>query len=210
MSVVVRPAAQPKRREVVERLAAPDARNLTSGCVTAKHLSDFEIDEMRRVQRLARLEQPPLDTRRGRRAQQNFEEGRSVDDDHRASRSSRTASAGSGEGETGVRERGGRAAPRPSVVRPTWRSPRADSRTTTCLRTRRAPSSDGAALRGRCGSGSWSTCGNDGHTCFVCQCGERPSCRSRRPTETVIARRRGDPAVPLPPSPGTCSTVPGT
>ena len=101
-SRLVRPAAQPKRREVVERLAAPAARNLTGGYVAAKDLSDFEIDEMRRVQRFARTRTVAVDAERSRGAQQDLEEGRSVDHDHRPSRSSRTARAGSGEGETGA------------------------------------------------------------------------------------------------------------
>lgn len=66
--------------------------------VTPDHLRDFDIEQMRRVERLTRSEQPIFHGFCPRCAEKGFKQCRSIDDDHVRSRSARTASAGGAEG----------------------------------------------------------------------------------------------------------------
>ena len=99
----MRPTAQAECGEIVERLARPLGRDLAGGRVAPQDLKDLEVDKMRRMQGLTALKQTLFDGWRGWRAEQDFEDGGSVDDDHRELRSSRRTRAGFRAGETGLR-----------------------------------------------------------------------------------------------------------
>ncbi len=124
---------------------------------SAADLKDLKVDKMRRMEGLAALKQTLFDGWRGWRAEQDFEDGGSVDDDHRVLRSSRRTRAGLRVGETDSARRAGRAVRRPSGVRRSPQSQRGDSRITTCPRAPREPSGGDEARRGRFGSGPFST-----------------------------------------------------
>lgn len=62
------------------------------------HLGNFDIDQMRRVQCLVRRKHHGLNRRCRWHAEQRLDDRRCVDDDHRPSRSARTASAAEIEG----------------------------------------------------------------------------------------------------------------
>jgi hypothetical protein len=101
---IVRIPSNWKIREIGESLVAPLCVDLTGGCIAAQHLGHFDIDEVRRVQCLLRVaEKTPPYGLRCRRLKQDFQQCRCVDDDHRWSRSARTASAGAMEGVTAER-----------------------------------------------------------------------------------------------------------
>ena len=101
----MRISPQGKVREVGERQTAARAIDFAAQSVAPDHLRDFDIEQMRRVERLTGGEQPILHGFRRRSAQKGFEQRRSVDDDHARSRSARTASAGGTEGAVSVRLR---------------------------------------------------------------------------------------------------------
>ena len=86
--------------EVGYGLAAAPAVDLSRLCVAAKNLGGFDIDEMRRSEGVARIEEPCRDSSGFVRVQEQFDEGRGIDDDHRLSRSCRIISAGGMEGLT--------------------------------------------------------------------------------------------------------------
>ncbi len=88
---------------VAERFTAAFTLNLARGRVSAKNLRHFDVDQVRRVKCLSHSEDAPLHGRRCARAQKNFEGSRSIDDDHRPSRSARTARAGGTAGRAGER-----------------------------------------------------------------------------------------------------------
>src|SRR5260221_7309205 len=69
--------------------------------IPANDLGNLDVDEVRRVKGLLWRKQMPRDCCRCRRLQQCVEHCRGVDDDHRRSRSARTASAGETEGLNG-------------------------------------------------------------------------------------------------------------
>ena len=96
-------AAKGERGEVVERLAATIGGDLACRRISAQDLGHFDVDEMGRVELFSRVEQPIFNVWRSRGAQKRFEQRRSVDDDHAESRSARTASAGSGDGDDALR-----------------------------------------------------------------------------------------------------------
>ena len=100
---IVRPPAQAERGEIVERLARPSGRNFAGGGISPQNLKDLEVDKMWRVEGLAALKQTLFDGWRGWGAEQDFEDGGGVDDDHRELRSSRTTTAGFRTGETALR-----------------------------------------------------------------------------------------------------------
>jgi len=87
-----------KVEEVVQRRAAPLRIDFAGGGVPSNDLGDLDIDEVGRMQRVPRAEEPPLRRLRRRRAQENLEQSRSVDDDQRRSRSARIAWAGDTDG----------------------------------------------------------------------------------------------------------------
>jgi hypothetical protein len=96
----VRPTAQAECGEIVERLARPFGRDFAGGRVAPQDLKDLEVDKVRRMEGLAALEQTLFDGWRGRRAEEDFEDCGSVDDDHLELRSSRRMEAGFRAGET--------------------------------------------------------------------------------------------------------------
>ena len=71
--------------------------------IPANDLGDFDIDQVRRMKSMTATEQLPPDGLCRRRTQQHLDQRRGVDDDHRLSRSARTARTGSTEGVTTVR-----------------------------------------------------------------------------------------------------------
>ena len=94
---------QGKIRQVGEQKTAALAVDLAIRRIAPDHLRDLDIEQMRRVQRLTRGEQPDIHGFRRRRAEKGFGQRRSVDDDHARSRSARTASAGATDGVVSVR-----------------------------------------------------------------------------------------------------------
>ncbi len=95
-------AVKGERGKVVERLAGTIGGDLACRRISAQDRS-LDVDEMRRVERFSRGEHPIFDGWRSRGAQKRFEQRRSVDDDHSESRSARTASACSGDGDDALR-----------------------------------------------------------------------------------------------------------
>src|ERR1700722_6002084 len=95
---IVRISVQGKIREVGESRATTFAIDLAVCRITSDHLRDFNIEQMRHVQRLPGVEQPLFHGLCRRRTKERFEQGRSVDDDQWRSRSARTAWAGATEG----------------------------------------------------------------------------------------------------------------
>jgi hypothetical protein len=71
---IVRIAAKAKRREVVEGRAASHGGDLAGRSISAQDLRRLQVDQMRRVKRFSGVEQPPLDGRRGGRAQEDFQQ----------------------------------------------------------------------------------------------------------------------------------------
>ncbi len=79
---IMRVSVQRKIREIGESGAAAFAIDLAIRRVTLDHLCDLDIEQMRGVQRLARIEQPSFHHLCRRRAEERFEQSRSIDDDH--------------------------------------------------------------------------------------------------------------------------------
>jgi hypothetical protein len=101
---IMRISPNRKVREIGERLIAAFSVDLAGGRIPAKNLRHFDVDEMRRVQRFPRLrEKAHSDRLRCRCPKQDLDQCGCVDDDHRRSRSARTASAGATEGVTADR-----------------------------------------------------------------------------------------------------------
>lgn len=90
--------------KIFQRLPASPCAQLARAFVSPEHLRDFEVQQMGCVQRAA-AEDSFFDDRRGSGPQENLEQRRCVNDDHRASRSARNASAGDSDTYTGVRSR---------------------------------------------------------------------------------------------------------
>ena len=80
-------------------LSGDDARAL----VSAQDLRDFQVDQMRSMQRLVRCEKKAVHLPGGGRLQQNFKQCGGVDNDQRLFLSARTAAAGATRGRTGWR-----------------------------------------------------------------------------------------------------------
>lgn len=76
--------------EVRECRIRPGYRDLLRLHQTSHDLRDFDVDEMRCVQTLRRMQCASSDALRSRRLQHEFHRGRSVEYDQRASRSSRS------------------------------------------------------------------------------------------------------------------------
>ena len=78
----VRIAAQGKIGEIGESHAPTLAVDLAICGIATEHLRDFQIEQIRRVQRLRGVEEPPFHCFRVRPTQESFEERRRVNDDH--------------------------------------------------------------------------------------------------------------------------------
>ena len=88
---IVRISAQRKVGQIGERVAAALGIEFARRGIPADDLRDFDVEQMGRVRCLSSVEQPPFHRCRCRRAEERFEQGRSVDDDHWRSRSARIA-----------------------------------------------------------------------------------------------------------------------
>jgi len=96
---------QRKIGQVLERLLGANDGQLRFSNVSPQHLNHFEIQELWSVQRLTPAEGPFHDHVAGMGREQKLEDRRGIDDDHRVSRSFRTASAGGTLGDTAFRDR---------------------------------------------------------------------------------------------------------
>ena len=99
---VVRISAQGKLRQIGKSRTAALLVDLAASLVAANDLSDFDIEQVRRMQRLARSEHAPFDGFRVRRPQQHFQQSRGINDDHPRSRSARTVRRSDGRRQSGA------------------------------------------------------------------------------------------------------------
>jgi hypothetical protein len=74
-------SVQPQVREVSKRHVIAFAVDVAVCRITAQHLCDFDIDQMRRVQGMSGVEEPAFHGFGGRGTQQCFEQCRSIDGD---------------------------------------------------------------------------------------------------------------------------------
>ncbi len=86
-----------KRAQILERFATARRRQKAGTFVTPKHLRDFEVEQVRRMKGAA-TEQSSFDCGGIVSPKEDFKQCGRIDDDHRASRSARTASAGDSSG----------------------------------------------------------------------------------------------------------------
>lgn len=101
---IMRVAANRKVSKVGQRLMAAMRVDLTHRSIATQDLRNFDIKQVRCMQGLPRLtEQPRLYRFRSGGAEKDFQQRRCIDNDHRRSRSVRTASPGETDGVTGVR-----------------------------------------------------------------------------------------------------------
>ena len=82
----VRIATQRKIGQVGERLSAALVVDLTGCRIAADHMGDFDVEQMRRMERPSCVEQPTPHRFCCRRTEQHLEDGRGVDDDHECPR----------------------------------------------------------------------------------------------------------------------------
>src|ERR1700720_2622291 len=82
-------------RQIDECLEGPSLPQRAGTDEPTQYLSYFNVQQMRRVDGLARIEDAISDIRRERGLKQQLEDGRRIDHNHRASRSARTAAVGS-------------------------------------------------------------------------------------------------------------------
>ena len=82
-----------KADEIVEGCLGPLRFDLSRHRESANDLGDFDIEQVRRMESLGPIKQPAFDSFTQWRPQQNLQQSRGVNDDHRLSRSWRTASA---------------------------------------------------------------------------------------------------------------------
>ena len=80
-----------KISKISNRSAPTQIRDIADCRVATENLGDFDIDQVRGMQRVLRIEKPSLDQRRSLRLQKHFEDCGSIDDDHSQSRSVRMA-----------------------------------------------------------------------------------------------------------------------
>ena len=90
----MRVALDRQRLEIGKSLIAAALIKVPRQCVAAQDLRDLDIKEMWGVKCFARRTQTCSLLTASRCVQEKFQDRRSIDDDHRASRSLRTASAG--------------------------------------------------------------------------------------------------------------------
>jgi hypothetical protein len=92
----MRIAGEWKVDEIGESFGAPFSGDDGRAHVTAQDLRDFQIDQMRSMQRLVGGEDEAVHTPSGGRLEENLKNRGSVDDDQRLFLSARTAAAGAG------------------------------------------------------------------------------------------------------------------
>lgn len=88
-------------QKVEQRLTASLRAQFSGSGVASQNLCDFKVEQMRGMQSFTAGEQTRGNTRSGCRVQQQFQNCRSIHDDHRCSRSALTALAGERRGFTG-------------------------------------------------------------------------------------------------------------
>ena len=88
--------------EILKSLIRARLRDISGPDIPAQHLSDLEIDQVRRAQQFPGVEDPLGDPNAGVSSKNELKRSRGVEDDHRDSRSSRSTSAGGTGGVTGV------------------------------------------------------------------------------------------------------------
>jgi len=88
---------------MAQRLLGARNRNSAAKYQAAQHLSHLQIKEVGNVNRLIFLENIGFNERCRRRPDQCFQQRRGIDNDHRVSRSARTASSIEMPGSTGSR-----------------------------------------------------------------------------------------------------------
>jgi hypothetical protein len=94
-------AGERKIEEVGESLGAPFRRDAGGAHVAAQNLGDFQVNEMRSMQRLVRGEDDAAHTPSCGRVEENLKNRGSVNNDQRPFLSARIAAAGAGCGRTG-------------------------------------------------------------------------------------------------------------
>jgi hypothetical protein len=99
----MRIASEREISEIDQRLRASFGGDASRAHVAAQNLRDFQVNQMRSMQRLVGGEDESVYELRGRRLEKNLEKRGSVDDNQRPSLSARTAAAGAVRGRTGSR-----------------------------------------------------------------------------------------------------------
>jgi len=97
----MRIAGERKIDQIVKSFGTAFSRDVGGAHVPAQNLSNFQVDQMRSMQRFVGGEDVAVDTPGGRRLEQDLKQSGSVDDDQRPFLSARTAAAGAGCGRTG-------------------------------------------------------------------------------------------------------------
>src|ERR1700683_4882052 len=87
--------------QIIESFGTAFNRDRGGAHVPAQNLSNFQVDQVRSVQRFVGGEDAAVHTPGGRRLEQDLKHRGSVDDDQRLFLSARTAAAGAGGGRTG-------------------------------------------------------------------------------------------------------------
>ncbi len=96
-------AGEWKIGEIDKSFGAPLSGDDGRAYVAAQNLCDFQVDEMRGVQRLVGGKDEAAHTRSCGRLEEDLKNRGSIDDDQRLFLSARTAAAGAGRGRTGWR-----------------------------------------------------------------------------------------------------------
>ncbi len=99
----MRVAGEREIGQVLECLQASVGFEIPGQRITAEDLRHLDVKKVRDVQCLAGSKETLADPGSGRRPEQDLEDRRSVDNDHRPSRSTLTALAGGTRGLTAVR-----------------------------------------------------------------------------------------------------------
>ncbi len=99
----MRIARNRKVNEIGEGFGASFSGDCGRAHVAAQDLRDFEVDQMRSMQRLVGGKYKAVDAPGGGRLQENLKNCGSIDNDQRLFLSARTAAAGAGCGRTGWR-----------------------------------------------------------------------------------------------------------
>ena len=89
--------------QIFERLKPPNGTKFTGPGISTKDLRDFDIEKVRGVKGFVWVEKPLSHLNSGRSIQQHLDNDRSINNDHRLSRSALTALAGETVGVTECR-----------------------------------------------------------------------------------------------------------
>jgi len=100
---VVRIPGEREAREVIERRTAAPSLHFTGERVAAQNLRYFHVHQVRHMQGFLGLQQAFFQRDTGRHSQEDFQDYGRVENDHRLSRSARTARTGDIDGVTAER-----------------------------------------------------------------------------------------------------------